>query len=322
MRTDRPNIDKTHDDDDDDDDATPSSSAVDHCWDDDLLYRVAVDPFELIATSGRDEGRTAGLRDGYHEGLDIGTSKGWEIGLELGYYHSFARRISHGIRERRSSSSSSRTTMMPGQQQQRQQQRTAHRSERCRTLAGDISRMIDAFPDPDSLLSLDDNRPGLVRHAVGRAGRAHDTSSSSSSSSSSSDGGLFARDGDAMIGSSSDCDEAAMPTSGIDPVTATMLDVSASLERIRSKFRLLCILLRTEQSFDLRRVLESGDGSGGGGADDGGLDRRRGMNGTDAASTSLDDTPVDNAGHGKLTSPGALGSVANGKSSSTLESDW
>jgi hypothetical protein len=47
-------------------------------------------------------------------------------------------------------------------------------------------------------------------------------------------------------------------------VTATMLDVSASLERIRSKFRLLCILLRTEQSFDLRRVLESGDGSGGG----------------------------------------------------------
>ena len=314
MRTDRPNIDKTHD---DDDDTTPSSSAVDHCWDDDLLYRVAVDPFELIATSGRDEGRTAGLRDGYHEGLDIGTSKGWEIGLELGYYHSFARRISDGIRERRSSSSSSRTTMMPGQQQQRQQQRTAHRSERCRTLAGDISRMIDEFPDPDSLLSLDDTRPGgLARHAGGKAGRGRGTAVASSSS----DGGLSARDGDAMIGSS-DCDEAAMSTSGIDTV-ATTLDVSASLERIRSKFKLLCILLRTEQSFDLRRVLESGNGSGGRGADDGGVDRRRGMNGTDAASTSLDDTPVEIAGHGKSTSRGALGSAANGESSSTLESDW
>jgi hypothetical protein len=313
MRTYRPNIDKTHQDDDDNNNATPSLSTADHYWDDALLYRVAVDPLEQIATSGRDEGRTAGLRDGYLGGLDIGTSKGWEIGLELGYYHSFARGISDGIRER----------MMPVQQQQRQQQRTAHRSERCRTLAGDISRMIDAFPNPDSLLSLDDNRPGLARHAVGRVGRAHDTAAAAaSSSSSSSDGGLSARDGDAMIGSSSDCDEAAMPASGIDPVTATMLDVSASLERIRSKFRLLCILLRTEQSFDLRRVLESGDGSGGGGADDGGLDRRRGLNGTDAASKSLDDTPVDNAGHGKLTSPGALGSAANGKSSSTLESDW
>ena len=310
MRTYRPNIDKTHQDDDDNNDATPSSSTADHCWDDALLYRVAVDPFAQIATSGRDEGRTAGLRDGYLGGLDIGTSKGWEIGLELGYYHSFARGISDGIRER----------TMPARQQQRQQQRTAHRSERCRTLAGDISRMIDAFPDPDSLLSLDDTRPGLARHGVGRAGRAHDTAAAAAASSSSSDGGLSARDGDAMIGSSSDCDEAAMPTSGIDPVTATMLDVSASLERIRSKFKLLCILLRTEQSFDLRRVLELGNGSGGGGADDGGLDRRRGMNGTNAVSTSLDDTPVDNAGHGKLTGRDAR--AANGKSSSTLESDW
>ena len=310
MRTYRPNIDKTHQDDDDNNDATPSSSTADHCWDDALLYRVAVDPFAQIATSGRDEGRTAGLRDGYLGGLDIGTSKGWEIGLELGYYHSFARGISDGIRER----------TMPARQQQRQQQRTAHRSERCRTLAGDISRMIDAFPDPDSLLSLDDTRPGLARHGVGRAGRAHDTAAAAAASSSSSDGGLSARDGDAMIGSSSDCDEAAMPTSGIDPVTATMLDVSASLERIRSKFKLLCILLRTEQSFDLRRVLELVNGSGGGGADDGGLDRRRGMNGTNAVSTSLDDTPVDNAGHGKLTGRDAR--AANGKSSSTLESDW
>ena len=113
-------------------------------------------------------------------------------------------------------------------------------------MAGDISRMIDEFPDPDSLLSRDDNLPGLARYAGGMAGRGHGTASSS---------GI----------DSSDCDEAATSTSGIDPVAAaTMLDVSASLERIRSKFKLLCTLLKTEQSFDLRMVLESGNGAGGG----------------------------------------------------------
>ena len=42
------------------------------------------------------------------------------------------------------------------------------------------------------------------------------------------------------------------------------------------------------------------------------------MNGTDAGSTSLDDT-VENAGHGKLISRGTLGRAANGESS---ESHW
>ena len=64
---------------------------------------------------------------------------------------------------------------------------------------------------------------------------------------------------------------------------AAMLNVSASLERIRAKFKLLCILLRTKQSFNLRRVLELGSRSGEVG---GGPDRRR-MNGTEAVSTSL-----------------------------------
>ncbi len=310
-RTDRPNI---HDGADDDDDAAPSPSAAHHFWDDALLYRVAVDPFEPIATSGRDEGRAAGLRDGYLGGFDVGTSKGWEIGLELGYYRGFARGVSDGmIRERRSlsppSSSSRRTTTTT--------RRTASRSGRCRTLAGDVSRMIDEFPDPDSLLSPDDDRRG----AGGGAGRGRGTAAAATASG----GVLSARDGDASI-DSSDRDEAAAPTSGIDPSAPTataavagMLDVSSSLERIRSKFRLLCILLRTERSFDLRRVLESGNGSGGG--SDGGLDRRRGMNSADAASTSLDDT-VESAGHGKSISQSTPGSAANGESSKTRESDW
>ena len=45
-----------------------------------------------------------------------------------------------------------------------------------------------------------------------------------------------------------------------DPKQQPMLDVTTAIERIRSKFKLLCVLLKTKQSFDLKSVLELGDG--------------------------------------------------------------
>lgn len=138
-----------------------STSPDEQAWDDDLLYRVAVDPFVDVARSGTREGRVAGLKRGYLDGLNIGTSKGWELGLELGYYNEFAREISDHVlkleRRRRTQRQYDASSMISGEGGQRQRQqkqpiRTAHRTERCRTLADDISRMIDDFPDPDALL--------------------------------------------------------------------------------------------------------------------------------------------------------------------------
>jgi hypothetical protein len=324
MTTDRPNIGKSRRDADDDDAPSSSSSSSDR-WDDDILYHVAVDPFERIASSGREEGRSAGLRDGYLAGLNIGTSKGWEVGLELGYYRDFARGIlSEGIDEQRPSSSA--TTTLPAGQ-------SAHRMERCRTLAGEVSRMIDEFPDPDSLLSRDDRQwpttEEEAHHARERTGRRRRAAAAAASSGDGCSGDGCSSDGCSADGCSEqksvdggaidflDSDEAAMTMRSTDQAKATMLDVSASLERIRAKFKLLCILLRTKQSFDLRRVLELGSRSGeaGGGPD------RRGMNDTEAVSTSSYET-IENAGGGKSISHGPLGNAAHGESSSALESDW
>lgn len=173
-------------------------------WDD------AVDPFEFVAQSGKDEGRSAGVRDGYLEGLTLGTTKGWEFGLELGYYKEFADGIieamNGGVIRRQLSSD-----IVTGQNRRR----TAERLERCQTLASDISQMINDFPDPETLLK------------------------------------------------SNNCDDQldGVDNSGEIIHLMAMLDISSSLERIRIKFKLLCTLLKTKQSFELQSVLNLGDGT-------------------------------------------------------------
>ena len=171
------------------------------CWDD------AVDPFESVAQSGKDDGRSAGLRDGYLEGLNLGITKGWELGLELGYYKNFVDGIIEGMDRIQLLSSD----VVIGHQPRR----AADRIERCRTLASDISQMINDFPDPETLLK-----------------------------------------------SNSNCDD--QQIDGVDSSsdvvhTMAVLDISSSLERIRIKFKLLCTLLKTKQSFELKHVLNLGD---------------------------------------------------------------
>ena len=130
-------------------------------WDDALLFEVAVDPFQKIAISGREEGRIAGLRDGYLEGMNIGRSKGWEIGLELGYINNFARGILDGYKkkspdckhEQQPSSLNTVTSQSIQQTPPKLEQRTSHRLVRCLTLAQDLVDLIDKFPDPDLLLA-------------------------------------------------------------------------------------------------------------------------------------------------------------------------
>jgi len=52
----------------------------------------------------------------------------------------------------------------------------------------------------------------------------------------------------------------------------TALDISTSIQRIRAKFKLLSVLLKTGQSFDIKRILELKGESDEGNNDDDGVD--------------------------------------------------
>ena len=249
-------------------------------WDDALLFDVAVDPFQQIATSGKKEGRAAGLRDGYLEGVNIGRSKGWEIGLELGYIHDIVQSILDGYQAStiRSSQSSSQeqkvgdagdtlsAKLIP------EQRRTSHRLERCLTLARDLMKMINEFPDPDTLLA-NDQVPNNI--SKGELEEDSDRNADNNACCSSNDNACTHGPANNAQGDINSIENKThVVTKGTDEITlenedassasvpsanpAAMVDITTSIERIRAKFKLLCVLLKTKQSFDLKKILDSG----------------------------------------------------------------
>jgi len=236
-------------------------------WDDALLFEVAIDPFQQIAISGKEEGRNAGLRDGYNEGINIGRSKGWEIGLELGYMHDFSQGILDGYLKKKSSCSgggdegdqlqSSHTTTK-SQESAKKQTNTehktgSHRLERCLTLARDLVDMINKFPDPDTLLSQNSMKNTIKAEEVSSTEKDCCTNKTVGECTSADDSCCKNEDGNK--GDNENIPE----TPKEDSKQLAMLDISTSLERIRAKFKLLCVLLKTKQSFDLKTVLDLGD---------------------------------------------------------------
>ncbi len=202
-------------------------------WDDALLYQVAVDPFQQTAFSGKEEGRAAGLNDGYFEGVTIGRSKGWEVGLELGYIYDFSRGIV--ALESHEKLTSSNEALNHNSPQNHNYGMQSHRWGRCIQLANDLTHMIEEFPDPSSLLSMEKKS----EHA-----RADESNIKQSTEQTADDGARITN----YAHSSENAAEA-----------ASKLDISDPLERIRARFKLLCTLLKTKQSFDLKDVLEVGN---------------------------------------------------------------
>jgi len=282
-------------------------------WDDALLFEVAVDPFQQIAKSGREEGRAAGRRDGYLEGVNIGRSKGWEIGLELGYIHDFVQGILDGYQPRMGHQQPQRTSLtsqplrqskqkIDGNISQEPEHRTSHRLERCLTLARDLVKMINEFPDPDTLLSQ--NNGDSVNSTINNTNKEENEDNEDGKATD-----AFGK-GDASMTSN----------------PAAMLDISASLERIRAKFKLLCVLLRTKHQFDLKNVLDSGSGPGNG-RDTGGIGEgiskpvEQDDQSVDASSTN--DAVSDQRDKRKESNPGDQDiGYTPGKDSSGLGSDW
>ena len=238
-------------------------------WDDALLFEVAIDPFQQIAISGKEEGRQAGLCDGYNEGVNIGRSKGWEIGLELGYIHDFSQGILDGYLKKKSCCSgggdegdqvqtSSQESTPQHQPQHTTEHRTrSHRLERCLTLARDLIDMIDKFPDPDTLLSQNQVYDSMKSDIV----EAEEVSPTKKDCCTKITDGQCTTADDSCCRKEEDSndDKQMQAAPREDSKQMAMLDISTSLERIRAKFKLLCVLLKTKQSFDLKTVLDLGD---------------------------------------------------------------
>ncbi len=220
-------------------------------WDDALLYQVAVDPFHQSALASKEEGRAAGLRDGFFEGMKIGRTKGWEIGLELGYIYDFSRGIINGYDQNSMLDSKRKSTSLQEASQLSSRHidvpTHSHRWERCLTLANDLTRMIDEFPDPDSLLLAEHVEENSIKDASSTNDDIYDCQVNRKQSTE--QGAAENRSSCKVYMQSSESTE------------ASMLDISASLERIRARLKLLCILLKTRKSFDLKNILESGIGS-------------------------------------------------------------
>jgi len=224
-------------------------------WDDALLFEVAIDPFQQIAISGKEEGRQAGLRDGYNEGVNIGRSKGWEIGLELGYIHDFSQGILDGYLKKKSSlggdegdggdQQQTSHTITKSQESAKQhintEHKKSHRLERCLTLARDLVEMINKFPDPDTLLSHNQAYDSNNMKADKVSSTEKDCCTSTNNIGTTVDDGCCINED----GNKADNKKMASTTKE-DSKQMAMLDISTSLERIRAKFKLLCVLLKTK----------------------------------------------------------------------------
>jgi len=202
-------------------------------WDDDLFFSECVDPFAKVALAAREDGRAAGLRDGYLDGLILGRTKGWEIGLELGYVGAFAEGILRGYE--RAVSSGGDGTGRGGRQ------RTSHRTERCLTLARELVKLVEEFPEPEELLGGSEDNRGDHR-------RSSDTAEDWVKSPASDD----------AAGRSSGASDTPSSPPASDTAASDQFDVTDHLQRIRSKFKLFCVLLKTDRPYDLKSVLERG----------------------------------------------------------------
>jgi hypothetical protein len=201
----------------------------------DSLFDDAIDPFEKIAISERTKGQDAGRRAGYLEGRDIGRCKGWEIGLELGYIHSFSSNLLD-VKQRRLQNVDYDVSNNEENDENSTSYRSNQRLDRCLIVAQELIDMINLFPDPDTL--LEQNRK--FSDGIDAISKASDHT-------------LLTTRANVEL---NDSESASLKTGNQNE---SLTDISSSLQRIRAKFKLLLVLLRTNRSFDLKRILNAAD---------------------------------------------------------------
>ena len=211
----------------------------------DTLFDDVIDPFEHIALTEREKGREAGRTSGYVEGRDIGLSKGWEIGLELGYIHGLASKLIDGCHNLHQQQSEIKQNAQfdidadadadAEDQNITSRGRSNQRLDRCLTISRELIEMVDSFPGPDQLLKQNLNISDEFHSA-----KDYDIGTKTHSKS----------DGDDTL--QEDFNGDSESTKHND---TSNIDITASLQRIRAKFKLLLVLLRTNTPLDLKRML-------------------------------------------------------------------
>lgn len=195
-----------------------------------------LDPSHEISQSSKEAGRIAGRTASFNEGRSIGRTKGWEVGLELGYVFNFCMELLDGLKL----------------QQQQQQQRNEEQS----------SNNIDNGDDDD------DDGTTSGNNMQQSAQNKKSTTSSNRTTSRLDRCTTLARDIITLIEDfpppqnllhnldDDDIDDDVATGNNHHQQLDAKLDISTSIQRIRAKFKLLSVLLKTGQSFDLKRILE------------------------------------------------------------------
>eukprot|EP00956_Cyclotella_meneghiniana_P023972 scaffold47634_cov32-Cyclotella_meneghiniana.AAC.5 len=211
-------------------------------WNSDTLFDDVIDPFEQIASSEREKGRQAGRASGYVEGRDIGLSKGWEIGLELGYIHGLAGQLIDGFLNYQQQQQSNATLDADEEEHSitSSGRYNNQRLDRCLTISRELMDMIDSFPDPNELLKQESNISEKI-HSVKDSHKDNATTVDETQSKS---------DGHDTIQ-----DQLQNDSESVNHNDTSIPDVTALLQRIRAKFKLLLVLLRTNTPLDLKRLL-------------------------------------------------------------------
>jgi hypothetical protein len=175
---------------------------TDPTWED-----VAVDPFAGSYRQGQENGRIAGQEAGYREGYALGRTTALNYGLEWGYIHGFLAELRHFL-------STSQATTRGGEVAAI----NTSRMERIQRSIDNLMVALDEFPPTAASEMLvvgsrgaDRNSDNAIREVTGGAGSTLDG-------------------------------EYELVDDGVEvPASDDDMDVEAKMQRIRARFKLLCV---------------------------------------------------------------------------------
>ena len=181
---------------------------------------LCLDPFQANFDDGHREGSEAGLLAGYNEGRKLGQQKAVEVGIELGYMRGVAEAI---IRQSIvTPNAAALGVKVLGADDDAGA--ALRKIEKIKKSADELLSMIDAFPSPDEIFqqAIDDgSEEKQLSHDEGDDSNAEENG---------------------------DSEEIKGQSGG--PV-----DISGRMQRIRAKFKLLCVQLKMPE-ISLSRVME------------------------------------------------------------------
>lgn len=180
---------------------------------------LCLDPYQAHFNIGRREGSAAGLQAGYDDGRKLGQQKAVEVGIELGYMRGVAEAIRQDVIP---SVDAANVSSLDDDTSCGDEEVDATRRKMDKKVGKSLNEllsMIDAFPSPDEIFHQSTTGDG---QAV------------------SGDGGLDGEEDD---------------SEKIETQSGGPVDISGRMQRIRAKFKLLCVQLKIPEA-GLSKVME------------------------------------------------------------------